>query len=72
MKSRNVRLLSKKKLENLLRGGKEFYDAFGYDERSQERLRSKSMPFYKDEDEFLYDPDEVLTWMKKTFKRPNQ
>ena len=65
--------MSKKLRENIapviIRGQKEFAAAFGIsDPLVQARLRSEGLPCYNDGKMFVYDPNEVLAWMKKSWK----
>jgi len=53
----------------IIRGEKEFAAAFGYsDPLVQQRLRNEGMPHYNDGKCFVYDPQEVLDWMKKNWR----
>lgn len=53
----------------MIKGEYEFGEAFGIlDNEKQAELRSKGMPCMNMNGQYMYDPDEVKEWFKKTFK----
>lgn len=53
----------------LIRGEQEFFEAFGVkSSEKQAEMRSAGMPCYHDGKAFIYDPDEVVKWIKENWK----
>jgi hypothetical protein len=53
----------------LLRGESEFAAAFGIvSNHTHARLRNEGMPYYCDGKMFVYDPEEVIPWLKEHWK----
>jgi hypothetical protein len=53
----------------LLRGESEFAAAFGiHSNHTHAQLRNEGMPFYCHGKIFVYDPEEVLSWLKERWK----
>jgi hypothetical protein len=53
----------------IIRGESEFSEAFGIkDPRTQAALREKGLPCMHDGAMYVYDPQDVLAWMKTNWK----
>lgn len=54
----------------MLNGDTELASAIGIgDKRTLARYRLEGMPYYPNGNSFLYDPQEVVTWLKIRFKK---